>query len=1263
MNRMRGMKKRRAWGWATVAVLSWIVAVPLAAAAADPEDALVHYSFGNVGIQPTGIVNVTEQELMDYYAGKAAEAFTNELMSFNDRVNYVRDYLDILLDFDTAQAKRHMPMIYSVFEGVSTNLLSLSGNWQWSSNGVHATSDGQPHTASGMSRYIVPHFAVLEQAVKLDPAHPPTEISVGFTVPLHGYAGWHDTFCRARWGGTPVTVQTDNTPYDFYVGPLPPAGQWVTLRVPALDIGLGGGRRRFSTVQFREQGGDAQWGPTVFRRNEIELFPDKALGIFHWGESPALQARVNNYTTNLQWYLLNYDLYDFDGTRIGSTNQILTVTAETNKTIVFEVPAEYYTDNPTNEPLRSYFTVDVRLDRAGETNAARTTFGLIKANRTGKTTASPFGTLLWDVPSTREGFELYQDAGVKLVSMVHWQGQWLVDGEGPQYTLFTDRDMLCDPHIWSLAYRTTKLATNAPPPTTYNPCIPEVSNLAAEVAPKGGPFISNWWQPDLGLWPSTFGGTCPYFFHAARQGNPNAIVGTGAMAVPNIHFTDVMMQYGGAGNLDYVQFMGYYSPHPPERGGMFEEMAAIRRIFSSYGVPNTQIWIAEFNYFNHLDLERPELSAHWIHSGVSRDLAGAYLIREHLAYLAAGASKMLPNAVFQTSRAPLRQSYGHTMTGCYSHRHDNTPQPLYFAYSVMARNVEGKTCAGLLPGAPQGVYAARFDAATNTYESLGSAPRVIAYWSDHGIRPVSLSVGQPEVKVHDYVGNVRPFRTLDGIVTVSAGPRPAYLLLDSVTNDVTFTGSPLFSAAAPHYDVTYNESNTVFATFMVTNPTASSLDLTLAFAAPTWCASAPEQIPVTLATNAATNVTFRVSVPEYNRDRIYHEMAELVPRAEHTISVDLLDGGGDAVGRASVPLIVHEPLEVRMRPQLDRIYNREEPKLLVRLRNRSGEPQTGTVEMRTEADLTITPATSAFSVAANDETVLTFDVAGEPGVVIGDYASSSGYFWTFGIGEGYVIEAVAQSDQGWENRQSRGFSFFPCLLARIPPRVDGNDGDWEGAAWVEVEPEGRNNALPYFSSSHSDGQETYEMYFGGHADLSARWSCMWDVENFYFFFQVNDDIFHQPYTNSLIWNGDSIRLAIDRNPDDTDAGIQPVPRDPADVLQFNIGLTPLGPQVYRRYPSAGLPAGLVTAAQAAVDNSAATVTVYEVAIPWSEIGTAPPESGGWTQLSILFDDSDGHGRETWINWFGGLHSVAREPRLMGDVLFTEGTGGQLFLIR
>jgi hypothetical protein len=178
------------------------------------------------------------------------------------------------------------------------------------------------------------------------------------------------------------------------------------------------------------------------------------------------------------------------------------------------------------------------------------------------------------------------------------------------------------------------------------------------------------------------------------------------------------------------------------------------------------------------------------------------------------------------------------------------------------------------------------------------------------------------------------------------------------------------------------------------------------------------------------------------------------------------------------------------------------------------------------------------------------------------------------------------------------------------------------------------------------------MYFKGPSDLSARWAAMWDDAKLYLFFRVTDDEFHQPNTGDMIWNGDSVRFIIDPLPDETDAGMQPLARDPATLLAFDVGLTPEGPQLYRRYRACGLAPGVVPSAKLAIGRSKER-TSYELAIPWGELGPLRPRVGGWMQMSIASDDSDGHGRKTWINWFGGLGGPAREPRLMGDVHFVE----------
>lgn len=68
--------------------------------------------------------------------------------------------------------------------------------------------------------------------VYLDPANPPTEIMLQWDD-----GSWDH---RAYWGANQLTFGSDNTVSRRYMGPLPTAGQWVKLEVPASAVGLEG---------------------------------------------------------------------------------------------------------------------------------------------------------------------------------------------------------------------------------------------------------------------------------------------------------------------------------------------------------------------------------------------------------------------------------------------------------------------------------------------------------------------------------------------------------------------------------------------------------------------------------------------------------------------------------------------------------------------------------------------------------------------------------------------------------------------------------------------------------------------------------------------------------------------------------------------------------------------------------------------------------------------------------------------------------------
>lgn len=85
--------------------------------------------------------------------------------------------------------------------------------------------------------------------VYLDAANPPQEIMLSWNDGNWGY--------RAYWGANLMPYGTDGTNSRRYMGPLPAAGQWVRLEVPASLVGLEG--HTLTGMSFLQYDGRAIW--------------------------------------------------------------------------------------------------------------------------------------------------------------------------------------------------------------------------------------------------------------------------------------------------------------------------------------------------------------------------------------------------------------------------------------------------------------------------------------------------------------------------------------------------------------------------------------------------------------------------------------------------------------------------------------------------------------------------------------------------------------------------------------------------------------------------------------------------------------------------------------------------------------------------------------------------------------------------------------------------------------------------------------------
>src|SRR5262245_1669008 len=86
--------------------------------------------------------------------------------------------------------------------------------------------------------------------VYLDPANTPSEVMLQW----YENGSWDH---RAYWGANNISWGTDGTESRRYMGPLPAAGGWVKLEVPALAVGLEG--KTLNGMAFTLYGGRAWW--------------------------------------------------------------------------------------------------------------------------------------------------------------------------------------------------------------------------------------------------------------------------------------------------------------------------------------------------------------------------------------------------------------------------------------------------------------------------------------------------------------------------------------------------------------------------------------------------------------------------------------------------------------------------------------------------------------------------------------------------------------------------------------------------------------------------------------------------------------------------------------------------------------------------------------------------------------------------------------------------------------------------------------------
>ncbi|WP_179281020.1 sugar-binding protein [Paenibacillus sp. XY044] len=202
-----------------------------------------------------------------------------------------------------------------------------------------------------------------------------------------------------------------------------------------------------------------------------------------------------------------------------------------------------------------------------------------------------------------------------------------------------------------------------------------------------------------------------------------------------------------------------------------------------------------------------------------------------------------------------------------------------------------------------------------------------------------------------------------------------------------------------------------------------------------------------------------------------------------------------------------------------------------------------------------------------------------------------------------------------------------------PMTIDGNmtDEEWGNAPVGVID-----------TAAQVDGITDWR----GPSDLSAEFRTKWDADYLYLAFRVTDDVHHQPYTDGSTWQADGIQIGID-----------PCRINGAGSCGYNelgFALNNDGSvQNYRWIAVPGKFTGVLTETKNAIQR-VGDKTVYEMAIPWSEIlpdGMTPHE-GLDLGFSFLVNDNDGQSRRGWIHYANGIGD-AKDPSEFGDLTLVD----------
>jgi beta-glucosidase-like glycosyl hydrolase len=157
--------------------------------------------------------------------------------------------------------------------------------------------------------------------------------------------------------------------------------------------------------------------------------------------------------------------------------------------------------------------------------------------------------------------------------------------------------------------------------------------------------------------------------------------------------------------------------------------------------------------------------------------------------------------------------------------------------------------------------------------------------------------------------------------------------------------------------------------------------------------------------------------------------------------------------------------------------------------------------------------------------------------------------------------------------------------------------------------------------------------YGGPSYLSGKVWFNWDATSLYITADITENAFAEPYTGADIWQGDSLQLAATSDVPGSSATASTASVD--GHYEYGTALTPSGAQLYRWLsPSDG--AGLVNATVHVTRDEANHTTLYQLALPWSDLASVHATPNTVFSISAMLNNVDTGVRNGYLQWGGGI---------------------------